>query len=294
MSNTNQNQAATAAPTLTPDQIAAAKVLTASRKALLELQRSYFPSERLEAAQEALGKINELCVTCGVPMVFSFNPEDGIEEGFGIAVVPVNKRKKGGAGNETIGVAVGLIPEMSLIEAHENGASYIQDTITDSLITKFANTVRPRGDDTQIESFGLPVSVADFIISQRAGGMLGGFNELANDFVMALKKKGISFLTKATLRQVLSCSAFAEQHYPQLPQTAWVAVLNQMKNLAVKADLETGIFDQWIETRDNAELPTVDADLSDLNISFGDDDAVDDAPAGDAVVNAGGDGQKAS
>lgn len=251
--------------------------VVAARKKLADLQRVYFPSEKMADAEEFVTEISALCEIVKVPLVFSFKVEDGVPENFGLVIVPVNKRKKGGTGNETIGVAVGVIPEMAAITAHENGEAYILETITDSLVTKFANTVRPRGDETEIDAFGLPFDVADFIISQRAGGMLGGFNELANDFVTALKRKKIPFLTKATLRQILSCSAFAEQHYPTIKQAAWVAVVNQMAKVAEARDLETGIFTQWLETRDDAELPTADVDLSDLDIDMGGDDEASEA-----------------
>ena len=103
----------------------------------------------------------------------------------------------------------------------------------------------------------------DFITSSRVSGLLA-FNLVGSLFVSALKKKGLQFMTKVLLRQVLASAAFAEQQFPRIAQENWVIVLNSMIANVKKENVDAGVLQYWLDHRAETEIDTTEIDLSDI------------------------------
>lgn len=229
-----------------------------------DIKKEYFPSAKLADAQVAIEKATTIAADHGLEVVFNFDTEKDFPAGYGISIFPIAKRINNV--NQTIGVAIGAVPDLATVQQHENGQQYITDSVIGSMVAKLANAVRPRNADGDTAS-SIPFSVDDFITSNRPEGVLLAFREFAGTYVKVLKKKGLTFMTESILRQTLQSAAFAAQHVPNVPQDKWVQIIDSMIARAEAAGIAVGMLAEWKETRDSATLKDAAVDLSDLDFS---------------------------
>lgn len=226
---------------------------------LQEVERKIFTSVHLEAGQEYLGKVMELCRQCEIDPVFNFDTEADFPEFYGLAIIPLSERVEG-HGNVTKGIAIAAIPDYAAIVAKPEGAAWIAKQASDNMLRQVATACKSK----EGQANSIPFSVIDFSTSSRASG-LAGFNHVASLYVKALKAKGLKLISKALLRQILASKSFAEQQYPRLPQDNWLAVLNSMIQHAEKDSIDVSGLRHWINTRDTENVDMGDIDLSDID-----------------------------
>ena len=254
----NQNTAQTEQSTLET----AETVETVEVAKLETVEKAYFPSANIEQAQIAIGKATEIASGNQVPVTYNFDIGENFPTGYGIAIDHISKRSANG--NVITGILVAAIHDYETVADFEGGASFIKGKVVDSMLAKLKNAVRPRGEDNTI-SASVPFSVTDFITSNRPEGILVAFREFAPAYVKMLKKKKLTLMTEAILRQTLQNAEFAAQSFPKITQDKWETILDSMIAKAEHAGIAAGILTEWKATRDSAELPSADVDLSDLD-----------------------------
>lgn len=220
----------------------------------------YYGPEQLAEAGPAIDAAIATAEQVGCPVLQNFDG-DNFPDGYGIGIRGLAKR-----GESMMAVLLVAVPDVSTIAEHEQGATFIRDTIMGNLLEKAAATVRPRGNDPfMADASILPFSVEQFISPAKRGEGLATFRALAGDFVKVLKKKGIPFLSVSLFRQILESRAFAESQFPAIPQEKWQTVINVMVSAAEKKGLDPAILRHWLETRDSVEIETGDLDLAGLD-----------------------------
>lgn len=244
---------------------------------LESIVKAYFPSAEIEKAGEAIALAQSVALANNVEVTYNFDIEKDFEAGYGIAIDHIAKR--GANGNEIIGILVAGVPDFETVMDAENGSAFVKDSVIDKMLAKLKNAVRPRGEDNTV-SASVPFTIVDFITSNRPEGILIAFNDLAPAYVKMLKKKGLSLMTVAILRQTLQSSAFATQNFPKIDQEKWLTILDSMIAKATKDGKAVGILVDWKTSRNSAELKDADVDLSDLDF---DTMAVETAPKPETV-----------
>jgi hypothetical protein len=235
---------------------------------LQDVARKSFSVDELESAQAYISKAVEAAKAEKVDPVFNFDVNENLPEGYGLAVIPLTERVTG-KGNVTKGLCIAAIPSVNTILEADSGESWVIKQITDILIRNVKSSATP-SDDGSITS--IPFKVEDFTTSTRASA-LAAFNAVASLYVKALKEKGLKFMSKGLLRQVLASAAFAKQQFPKIDQDNWQLVIKSMKAHAAKDGLDAGILSHWAKTRDEVEVSTASIDLSDIEgILDGDQD----------------------
>lgn len=239
-----------------------AEAVPADVASLESVEKAYFPSAELDKAGAAIQKAQEIATAAGVECTYNFDISEEFEAGYGVIIDHITKRSEGG--NQIIGILIGAIPDFDTVMNAEKGADFVRNSLIDRMLSKLKNAVRPRGEDNAI-SASVPFSVVDFITSNRPEGILIAFNAFAPAYVKMLKKKGLSLMTVAILRQTLQSEAFASQNFPKIDQEKWVTILDSMIAKSTEAGKAVGILVDWKATRASAELTDGDVDLSDLD-----------------------------
>jgi len=229
-----------------------------------------FASTDLNAAQNYISKVVDACTEANIEPVFNFDTNEELPEGYGLSILPLTERVAG-QGNVTKGVCIAAVPSVDSILAATGGDVWVRKQINTLLVRAIKAGATP-SDDGSITS--IPFSIADFTASRVSA--LAAFNAIAPLYVKALKDKGLKFINKGLLRQVLASAAFAEQQFPRIDQANWELVIKSMTQAAAKENLEAGILAHWSKTRNEVEVDTSDIDLSDIeNILKGDSKDVD-------------------
>lgn len=237
---------------------------------LQDIEPKYFGPDILDSA---LGHINNVINIAGnenVEPVFNFDPEGELKDGYGLSVIPITKRVPE-KGNKTVGIAIAALPDFDTLYADDNGRNWLIKQTQDSLMRQVKAAAKPKDEGALIS---LPFEIAEFITTTRTSGLLA-FNAVGSLFVSALKKKGLKFMTKVLLRQVLASAAFAEQQFPRIAQENWEIVLNSMVGHVEKENIDAGVLKHWLQTRNETEIDTTELDLSDID-SMVDGDSKDD------------------
>lgn len=248
--------------TITAEDVAVVNPNEPKVPTLESVEKAYFPSSNIAAAVDAIGKAQEIAAVNGVRCTYNFDIEKEFEAGYGVVIDHIAKRGK--EGNTILGILIGAVPDFETVMNADNGADFVKDSVVDKMLAKLKNAVRPRGEDNTV-SASVPFSVVDFITSNRPEGILIAFNSLAPAYVKMLKKKGLSLMTVAILRQTLQSEAFAHQNFPKIDQAKWLTILESMITKATADGKAIGILTDWVDTRSSAELTDGDVDLSDLD-----------------------------
>jgi hypothetical protein len=225
-----------------------------------DVEKKFFSSDNVEKGGAYVNQVVELASAANIEPTLNFNPEEALPEGYGLAVIPLTKRVPE-RGNVVNGVCIAAIPEIGTISEAEGGQDWINKLVTDALIRNVSSAAKPKEEGALTS---LPLSVHDFITTSRSSG-LAAFNEFASNYVTALKKKGLKFMSKVLLRQTLSSAAFAKQTFPRIDQTNWELVIKSMIQHAQQAGIEQGVLKMWLDNRNSVEATTVELDLSDLD-----------------------------
>lgn len=225
-----------------------------------DIEKKYFAPEQLEAGSNYINEVMEICAAENVEPVFNFDTDAEFPEGYGLSIIPLTKRIPE-RGNSTYGVAIAAVPTVELLASEESGTNYINKIVTDALLKQVAAGAKPRDEGAQI---AIPFKLEEFTTTSRSSG-LAAFNLVASDYVKALKTKGLKFMSKPLLRQVLSSAQFAEQQFPRITQENWQVVLNSMMQHVKAKGVDTGVLNHWLNTRDEVEIDVTDIDLTDLD-----------------------------
>lgn len=232
---------------------------------LENIKKAYFPPSELEAAEAYLNQCSDV-----TDLEMNFKPENGITEGYGLAIFPISKRGEGDEGNVVIGACAAEVPDFDMLVNHEKGAEFIRETVMDKLIAKVANAVRPRADGSKAGS--IPHSITDFLESQRGRENIKAFTATAPTMVKVLRKRGIGFMHTGLLRQVLQSRQFAENQFPNIKQDTWLHVGQHMISLAKKDGIDPAVIQNWLDNRENEAAVEVEDDaiekaLADLGLA---------------------------
>ena len=220
--------------------------------------KSFGPAD-MDAAQTYIGSVVEICGRENVDPVFNFDTDKELPEGYGLSVIPMSERVAG-SGNVVRGVTIAAVPTVDSILNATGGLTWVQKQIG-AILNRAVKAAATPNEDGAITS--LPLQVLDFITSTRTSA-LSAFNAIAPLYVKALKDKGLKFINKGLLRQVLASAAFAEQQFPRVGQENWEVVLKSMVAHAAKEGEDAGILAHWLKTRDQIEVDTAEIDLSDI------------------------------
>jgi len=227
---------------------------------LQDIEKKYFPPAQLEAGTDYINAVMEIADAENVEPVFNFNPEETFPEGYGISIVPLTKRVPE-RGNLTYGVVIAAVPTVELLSSEDAGMNWVEKVVTDSLVKQVSASAKPKEDGAMIS---IPFKISEFITSARSSG-LAAFNLVATDYVKALKTKGLKFMSKALLRQVLASAQFAEQQFPRISQENWQMVLQSMSQHVQAKGAEVGILTHWANTRNETTIDVSEIDLTDLD-----------------------------
>jgi hypothetical protein len=225
-----------------------------------DIEKKYFPPAQLEAGSNYINEVIEIASREGVEPIFNFDTAGEFPDGYGLAIIPLQKRVPE-RGNLTYGIVIAAIPSVDALAAEEAGVNYINKLIMDALIRQVTVSAKPKDEGAQIS---IPFKIDEFTTTSRSSG-LAAFNAVATDYVKALKTKGLKFMSKALLRQVLASAQFAEQQFPRLSQDNWNLVLDSMMSHVKSKGMETGVLSHWKSTRDEVEIDMTEIDLSDLD-----------------------------
>ena len=227
---------------------------------LQDVDRKYFAPDSLESGQQYINSVLEICEAAGIEAVFNFDTDAHFPDDYGLAVIPITKRVAD-EGNVIRGICIAAIPSVDLILSNDSGKSYANKLIQDSLIRKVASEAKPK-DDGSLTT--LSFKIEDFTTTSRSGG-LAAFNSIASAYVKILREKGLKFMSKALLRNVLQSASFAEQQFPRLEQKNWEVVLNSMVQHVIKEGVDAGVLQHWLATRNSVEVALEDIDLTDID-----------------------------
>lgn len=239
----------------------------ASKAPKLEnVKREFYDVSQMEKAQDAAMYATEAAEAEKGQVVYNFDIEKEFPEGYGLAVIPLQKKNKELGAMERIGVVIGAIPDFSTIMEDKAGAVFCKQAVEDALMAKLANATRPRADGNTAAS--VPFSLQDFITSSRPEGVLVAFRKLAPAYVKVLKDKGLKLMTDGILRSIMESKAFAEDQFASVPQSTWEGLIDSMIAKAKEKDLNPGLLEEWRKTRNEAGMPSDgDVDLDGLDFS---------------------------
>ena len=231
---------------------------------LQNVAKQYFGPENLDAASDAinviLGDENERALLVN----FNFDPSnpETVAEGFGLAIVPISARIEGKQVIQSISVAA--IPDFTTIAASDNGEQYIRDMVANACMAKVANNSRVRTDGT---AGTMPVTLTDFMENQRGKGEgLKAFSAVSADMVKALRKKGLTLMTAAILRNCLQSAQFALEQFEKITEEQWLKITDTMIAMATKEGHDCTIYQSWKDTRNETTIEIADTlDLDGLD-----------------------------
>ena len=217
--------------------------------------KRYFPDtpDQLAIAGQLLARYREVLPSDALRL--NFDVDADFPEGYGIITFPVGEIIKG-VGRVAKSVVFAAVPTLNSVLAHEAGRQFVEKAVLEAFSAKLKSAV----DDGSAQE--PPFTLEQFLKRRPKAETLATFKEIAGQFVSALKAMGLKRMNAGTLRQILSSTAYAKQHYPKISQDDWVMLLGAMKEVAKSKGLPVAIFDKWLADRDKAQ---VEADVEGLD-----------------------------
>lgn len=220
-------------------------------------ERKFFPASELEQAIEYYNKLNG-----SVENVEWFNglktDEEGnviLPPGHGVVIIPMQKRNTTEPGPmQLTGFIVASAPEFEAVIANPKGAEAVHDAYLDLVARKLRGAVNSADDGPII----FPETVEAFFERQSRGEGLQAFIAVAKSAVKQLREQGFRKMDVNTLRNIFMSESFAAARYPKIPQTAWAAFMDKMKETAKAAGLDVSIYDAWKASRSETTLDDVE------------------------------------
>ena len=249
----------------------AAPAMRENEFSLKDVKREFFYGENRAELDAKLPLVVKAAAAAGLQPIHNFDPNEPVPEGYGIAILPVDK-KNPVQGQPQIRVGVGIVaaPSAELLLQTEDAevVKWRNETLLAHVLNRIANAMRPKEDGSLPAS--IPYTLHDFVTSSRPQ-TTAVWNEIAPPFLKVLQKRNETFklVTKDMLRRMLSSAEYATQIAPTINQTIWVGIIKKMRELAEKKGKQTEVFDQMISTRDEAEFRlTADGfeDIEELDI----------------------------
>lgn len=234
----------------------------AKRAAMLDKLKTQFftGQEGLAAAGALITQIQD----AGIPLRMNYIMEEidfpTATHGLLVQVLKHRVKKKTIPTGEVLVAAVPTVESVG--DFGDAGQAFLMEAVEGILASRVVNAVRAAKEGT--DSF-IPFTIEDFITKRTITSEYGDYNKLAKIFVAALKKgKGFEILTPSILRNVLMSTAMSKSIFPNIQQDWWRGVLNKMVEYCGQAspNLETGIFEAWLETRDTVSSVTEVEELS--------------------------------
>jgi len=227
------------------------------------IKKQYFLPQNAEQSTAAINSAIEIVNVAKGKVVFNFDPEKAVIDGYAIVINPINQRNKATGKTDCIGITVGAIPTLEVLNQSKEGQAYVLDSINAILTAKLMNATRPNSKGEIAAS--IPYTVSDFVTTNRADGVLLAYRKMSPSFINALKAKNVTGLSDPIFRQTLTSTAFANATFPNFPQEIWVNIINKMIEGAAKLGIAPGMLEEWLKTRDNAGLPEAkEVDINDL------------------------------
>ena len=245
-----------------------------------DIDKTYFKPEELVNASEEIAKIMQIPVIAKgtVKALRNFKEDEELPENYGMWILPISKTIKidGEGKRKAVGVVFAGVPDLSAVGEHEKGEAFVREVVSEYFAAKVSNSVRPRGDSAKVTGI-MPCKIEEFLENRKTHGSMKTFNELADDYVTFLKEKGLKRVTKPILRQILQSKLFAESIYSKMEADGkWLDLLDHMVKTAEARKLDTAVFDDWRENRDEYETDEEDdIDMDDMSLLFSDEDEED-------------------
>lgn len=163
-------------------------------------------------------------------------------------------------------VSIWAIPTLQAIATIS--PDYVEDLVYSQLARKLTNNAL-RSDNPASESY--PRTVNDFVTTRRGGGTSKkAFNAICKHIIDALKNAGIK-MSKSDLVDAMSSKSFAEDRYAALEEKGiFSKFLTNAVAMAQRDGEDASQFQQYIETRNEVDLETVDdVDLDAISFDLG-------------------------
>lgn len=263
--------AASGASTDANAQAAAPTPVTPPAFTIESLEKVYYaPEEIADKAVPYIDKVVNLANDKKLDVRTNFDPNVGVPPGFGIYVVPLQRRadpkKDLGAdgkpleGNITIGVAITAVPSLSVLNSDQRGAPFIQSAVNRMFESKIVASIRPRSDGKLPPEAAMPKTLEDFIENRRETQTYGAFTEVAKLYLPELRKQ-MAFLTPVVLRQCMQSKSYAAS-FPAVKDEFWVKLLDSMIAKSNAKGWDASVMVNWKNTRDEAQIDAAaDVDL---------------------------------
>lgn len=184
----------------------------------------------------------------------------------------------------TTAVIVQPFPRIDILVQTPEGLAYVEHLFETEAQHRSARPFREEESNLAAVAAEAPHTLAQFIEGTKkdsAGGLLAAFNEFFTNCNGQFKKKidayNRSKITKAELRQCLSCAGFAKHRFDHLEKVDFfVKMLNYFVRWASKNNVNPTLPQNWLKSRDaaNFAVPTGEAvsnEMDDLLAEFGED-----------------------
>lgn len=169
-------------------------------------------------------------------------------------------------------IIVTPVPTQEAVEADKTGAEWLA-RIFRTQITKAACDPIRTAADVKLASKDMPLTLADFVTTSReSSSVMEAFDSLYRGILDLFKDKSPAFararLNKAEFKKALESRAYALDVYSNLEDrgdkpSMFVMALHFGIKEAKTQGMDPTVFETWLTTRDEAELPSVDADEAD-------------------------------
>ena len=193
-----------------------------------------------------------------------FDPEV-YTEGTRVMVSVLTQRGDGPGTSTVKAIVIAPAPSFEQILADKGGRDWAE-----RILDKELNHVAVRGlrkaDSIEDAIPAMPKTLADYITSDRGGGILTAYEELwrriKNNMGKLSRPWRLANLSKKELRRCLESAAYAGEYYPTLEQakqgSLFVFALNGLIATAKKEGLDYAVFERWLANRNETQIDVKD------------------------------------
>lgn len=215
-----------------------------------------------------------------------------------IMVATLKNKGKAGATSTMKAIVMAPLPTLETLLGVESltdapGVEFVREIIRKELNHRAVRPLRVVENPVPAAS-AMPLTVENFITSQReAGGLFESFDELykkisdtMSDASKAWKKRK---LTKSDIRHAMESKAYALDMFPELEEAGangslFVFALKLGVKAAERDGLDPTIFNNWLNSRDNAAYTPDDEEDEELELDSLLDDMLADEPEAEATT----------
>lgn len=182
----------------------------------------------------------------------------------------------------TVAVIVSPVPRVDALTAREDGQSYLEHLFETEAQHRAARPFRECKSNFASVAAEAPHTIEQYIEGTKkdgGGGLLASYNEFFSTCNAQFKKKIDLYnrckITKADLRESLSCAGFAAHRFTGLEKAGFfVQMLNYFVKWAEKNEINPTLANNWLASRDAANfiIPASDevaSEMDDMLSAFG-------------------------